>query len=385
MLDKGVGQVSKLEAQPEVKTKLLRTFGLVYENLGEYGKSRALLGDGLKLARETYGGETEDAAMLEKALAELARRAGSFDEAERLAKQSLATRRKVLGTKSAFTAESLNTVALTLFDKGEYKQAEPYFQELLGMRPTLRERPHLETAVLSNAGALYQNLGENARAEELLRECIAIRRRQLGNLHPRLGLALTKLASVMLSMNRLDEAAGMQLEALAIYKKVHGQLHPDVARTLSGLGRTRTEQGRFEEAEQFLAEAQTVIDKTVGDRDRDAAALYLKGQLRVAQRRWAEAEAAFRQARAVREKAVGPGHVNTARAVMALSLVLLEEGKAEEARALFEEARKVLDDKLKAKVDRGEFLEAAARAAYRGGLAGKHPKIGALETRLARN
>jgi serine/threonine-protein kinase len=330
LLDKGVEQARKGKLHPEVREKLLRTFGLVYESLGTYDRSRKLLEEGLVLARENHGPRSLEVADLQKAIAELARRFSDFAAAESLSRESLAIRRSQLGPRHPLTAESLNTLALTLHEKGDYRRAEPLFLELLAMRDVLSPQGHLETALLSNLGGLYHDLGEFDKSERFLRECIELRRQQLGDSHPRLALVLTKLGATLLSVERWKEAEEAYAEGLRVYQKVYKSAHPDINRAMTGVARARLRQGQFRAAEALLQE---VAANPVAHLDRDQIFVFAQGELAEAQGDWPAALRYYNQVAAHREKVLGPEHLLTGRARFGQARVLWALGQKADALA----------------------------------------------------
>ncbi|MDX1978929.1 MAG: serine/threonine-protein kinase [Bryobacteraceae bacterium] len=363
LLDRGAAKVAQLGPQPEVKFKLLRTFGLVYEGLGDFSRSRQLLAECLTLARAVYGAGSLETAHLLKDLAELTRRGKSFAEAEAMARESLEIRRRKLGPDDSLTAESRNTLALIYQDAGEYEKAEPLFLELLHNRRVLRREPHLETAVLSNTGGNYHELGDYAAAVKYLSECVAIRRKELTPTHPRLALALIKLSGSVAAGGNLAEAAKLQAEALAIYEKVHGGRHPEVVRTLIEMGKTARLSRNFAAAELYLERAREVTG-AIGGADTGMGPEFQLAQVRAGQGRLAEARRLMESVLAARTRGLGPEHVSTARARLALAQMELSLHNETRARSLLEEARRSLERKLPANhPDHRDIREMASRLA----------------------
>ncbi|MFN7922236.1 MAG: tetratricopeptide repeat protein [Bryobacteraceae bacterium] len=347
VLDKGVERVKGLDHQPQLQAELFKTFGLAYEQLGAYGKSRRLLERGLELRRKLNGpGTAEEADMLKNA-AELARRERNLDTAESMARESIAIRKRVLGERHHLTADSINTLALVKQAKGDLKEAESLFLEVLAMRDILGPREHLETALLSNLGGLFFEMGEYDKAAKYLRECIDIRRKTLGPLHPRLAIPLAKLANVLRTQGDFAGAGAAEREALAVRQKSLGPNHPEVAQSHAGLAEILREQGQFDEAERQLLEARSILAKSgakspANDPELHLALLYEdRGDL-------ARAEAVLRERLLGAPADYGESSLPLARLRLALGRVLLARAPSGEAEDLINQAAERMLPRTKA-------------------------------------
>jgi serine/threonine protein kinase/Tfp pilus assembly protein PilF len=315
MVDQGVKDVDKLAGQPEVQTSLLDTFGLVYESLGAWDQSRALLTRSIAIKRRIYPAGSLQIADAAKNLAELCRRQFAYAEAESLSLESVRIRVEKLGANHGLTLESQNTLALVYQGTGRLREAEQLFLKVLQQRDTLRTHNHLETAVLSNIGAVYGELGDFASAERYLRECVTIRRERLGPNHPRLALALARLGNVLSDVGKLGEADAALRESLAIREKLFGPQHRDVARALLAIAEVARKQGQFRPAAEALARVRQMPMTS----DELADLLMQEGQLQEASGDRARAISTFRECLAIRTKLFGPSHRSVERARAALT------------------------------------------------------------------
>lgn len=274
ILDKGAQRISRdLKSQPRIQAKLLGVMGKVYENIGDYERSRSLLEERLAITRKVFADSEPEFGESLKDLSELARRRNDLVRAEALIRESVELRRRFLGPDHPETVESRNTLALVLHARGNWKEAESIFRELLERRDLLRQREFLETAVLSNIGAVLTDEGKFRDAEQFLNECVDIRRRTLGNNHPRLGLVLGKLARTYLQDGRYDEAEAAARESLAIRERSLGPNGGDVAPALSVLGAIRSELNQ-PDAAALLERAIEIRKRTLGpDTPEEAADL----------------------------------------------------------------------------------------------------------------
>jgi serine/threonine-protein kinase len=364
ILDRGVEQVGTLRQEPEIRVRLLETFGKVYENLGAWERSRDVLQDALRIRRSVHGSASEETAQALKNLAELTRRLRDLSSAEALARESIGIRAKVLGTDHPRYLETLNTLALVLHESGRLREAEKLFLEVIASRARLRSVEHLETAVLSNLGGLYRDLGEAGEAEKYLRECVQIRRQTLGSVHPRLALALMKLAAAVRKQGRLGDAESLAREAVAINEKLFGESSPVVAGPLTGLAEVLSDKGDYRRSERLLERASLIQQTTAGANVRDMEPELVLASVREREGRFAEAETLVRAVLEQRRRVFGEGHVKVARTRIALGRLLLERKRVAEAREQIEPAT----DLLLAAISR-ETEEAAGALALKASVA----------------
>ena len=195
MLARGVANVNGLHASPAVQGDLLDTFASIYQDLGDYPLALELFRRSLPVKERAYGADSLQVAITLKMLSDAARSSFKYEEGEQAVRRALQIERKREGERSADVVEAENSLALILAETGRRQEAKALYLSVLSRRDQLSSKDHLETAVLSNLGQLYQQMGDFSKAERYLAECVAIRRSTLGPVHRRLALALSKLAS----------------------------------------------------------------------------------------------------------------------------------------------------------------------------------------------
>jgi tetratricopeptide (TPR) repeat protein len=109
------------------------------------------------------------------------------------------------------------------FARREFTQAEQLFLRGLAiLQETVGEDDLNVTVCLNNLGMLYHILGDDARAEPLLRQVVEVRRRVLGEQDARYLHSLQDLAEFYRSCNNLEQAAVWQGQADAVEKRIAG-------------------------------------------------------------------------------------------------------------------------------------------------------------------
>jgi tetratricopeptide (TPR) repeat protein len=118
-------------------------------------------------------------------------------------------------------AADLIRAAQVLFTQRQFAEAERlYLQGLALLLGTTGEDDLVYSVCLNNLAMLYHVMGDDARAEPLLHEVVEIRRRILGEEHPRYLHSLQDLAEFYRSRNDLTQAEVWQRRADEVEKKL---------------------------------------------------------------------------------------------------------------------------------------------------------------------
>ena len=161
---------------------------------------------------------------------------GRYEQAEPLYEQALGLRRKLLGEDHPDVTASLNNLARLSYSQGRYEQAEPLYEQALALRRQLLGEDHPDvTASLNNLAYLYYSQGRYEQAEPLYEQALALRRQLLGEDHPDVASSLNNLAELYRSQGRYEQAEPLYEQALALRRQLLGEDHPDVASSLNNL------------------------------------------------------------------------------------------------------------------------------------------------------
>jgi hypothetical protein len=153
---------------------------------------------------------------------------GDHDRARRLAADTLARRRRVLGDDHPDTLSSANNLARVLRALGEVTQACRIADDTLTRRRVVLGVDHPST--LSSANNLVVDLaavGDHDRARRLAANTLARRRRVLGENHPDTLSSANNLAHVLRIQGEYEEARRIDEDTLRRRRNVLGEHHPD--------------------------------------------------------------------------------------------------------------------------------------------------------------
>jgi hypothetical protein len=103
---------------------------------------------------------------------------GKYAQAERIEREVLGTRRRILGEEHPDTLQSADNLAWSLSRQGKYADAERISREVLGARRRVLGEEHPHTlACAGNLAASLSRQGKHAEAERINREVLGVERR----------------------------------------------------------------------------------------------------------------------------------------------------------------------------------------------------------------
>lgn len=153
--------------------------------------------------------------------------AGNFPLAERYARNSVAIRRRAVGTTHPDYAADLGGLAAIIADQNRADEAELLYREALAIFEVVYGTDHYEIAVLLHNLAAIEVARERFDcAWDLYGRSADMKERLLGPDHPDLALTLHNLAVLAFELNRPTEAASYCRRALTIFEKNVIPTHP---------------------------------------------------------------------------------------------------------------------------------------------------------------
>lgn len=231
------------------------------------------------------------------------------------------------------TARLMSHLAILLFGKSLYAQAEPLMRRALEVAENSLGKDQTNVADhLNNLAQLLQVTNRLTEAEPLLRRALMIYEASFGKDHPKFAASLNNLALLLKATNRLSEAEPLIRRALKIDEDFFGKDHSDVARDLINLAVLLHATNCLAEAEPLMRRA-LAIDEVSFGKDHPDVAIDLNNlaQLLRDTNRLPEAEPLMRRALEIFEVSLGPDHPDTQWAQRSLDGLLAEmEPKEEE-------------------------------------------------------
>ena len=369
VLDRGAARIeTQLTHQPQIQATLMDTLGSVYMGLGLYKPAQPLLeaamtireslppeersdlslsfshlGD-LRTARAEYSGaesaydralavqrslppSERDEAAFAKTLFGLGSEQierGRNADAERTLRAALAIQQRVTPGPNADTARTLQLLARAVEERNS-DEAIALLEKAVAMHRALwGTQPYPDFAAsLNDLGLmLYYDNSDYARAEQLLRESMAMKRKLLGDKHPEIATSLSNIADVLHNKGDLAGAEKDYLQSLAMYRELLGNEHPYVARTLNNLAFVYYDKGDIRAALQTERESLAIYEKDFpGDNPEVARVDNRLGYWLIETGRYAAAERCLNEALAMRTRLFGKSHPDVASSLVHVAIL----------------------------------------------------------------
>jgi serine/threonine protein kinase len=388
LLRRGVAEVERLDGQPVIQARMLMTLGHVYENLGRYQDAERLYLRALGQRRTVLGPHDVEVAENMDHLGALYRHMGRYHEADSLYHVALDIKSDLLGAEHPAVAETLYLLGFLMPYLGRMEESEAFYRRALAIqRRTLRpDDPRLSETMIQLATILSRR-GTQDEAEALLREALATRVAAYGSGTPLVADAQTYLADFLHGVRQQDaEAERLYREAIAVHRRspdgglselthaieglaevaetvgrygesetlrreivqtrrdYFGPGHPAVANGLAGLGDFLHRRGRLAEAEQLGRQEIAILQASMGpEHHAMASALARMGTLLTDEGRYRDADSVFREAIAMRERVSGPHHALLAVVLADYAHLLTERGRFAAAEAALARALDIVE------------------------------------------
>ncbi len=280
---------------------------------------------------------------------------GKLTEAEALAREALATRRRLFGNESLEVADSLRNLAVILGDKRQWAEAEAMGREVLemkqqeaedlerkslAMRQKLLSQEHPDVAnSLYLVGDRMRQRGKLKESYPVLNAALSLQRKVLGEDHPATLYTLKSLGLMYEVEKEWSQAETVFRQVLAAWRKRAGNDDPETLYAQRDLADVLEGQGKWAEAETLHGEALVSWRKREGNGGSETSyTLHKLGVALGAQEKWSQAESVYREEWALRRKQAGNDDPETLYALRNIGITLEFEGKWAEAETVHQEA-----------------------------------------------
>ncbi len=265
MLDRGAERIeTELEDQPLLRARLMHTIGDVYIMLGDFAASGAQLEQAVALREQHLGDHPDLAASLYR-LGWAHLQMYHFQEAEPLFARSLQIREAKLGSEHLDVAESLNGLAHFARMSQDSRRAAHLWERVLAIRERELGPEHAETGkALFNLSRGYMFLGRYEEALELAGRYQRIIERDQGTTSLDLAAALWVRGNILLQLGRLDEAGSLLRQSLDIGRAQLPPGHPALNDVRNNLAKVLFAQERDKEAVAMLEQNIAEVDQASG-------------------------------------------------------------------------------------------------------------------------
>lgn len=258
LIDRTASRIDALYgARPELVTRMKSVFGSTYSGLGQPEKALAPLESALASGRAHLGVEHAQTLQAMQNLATCYFELGRFDDAGRLARETLAVHAKLPAedVDPEEQAKSFFLVGLVAHKTGNQREAAELIRKAQAVLVELKGKGSRFAVQCGVAlSAVYWELGRQQEAEDLLRAAVADGTATIGGDHPSVINALNNLGKLQMDRGLFSEAAKTFADNLTAHEGVLGPEHDHVLLLLSNLASALQRTGRSEEAVQRYRE-----------------------------------------------------------------------------------------------------------------------------------
>ena len=351
ILDKTAARLDKeLTNHPDVEADLMDVLGGVYEDLNEGDAATLMFRRALAIRQKLFGDGSPEAADALLKLAHTLRRrsiweSDSLAEAEVLARQVLALRRKLYSNDDLKIAQAMDELVNILWREHKLLEAEPLARQVLANKQKISPDNDLELAISTeNLAGILNYEDRFAEAEPLFRDALAHYQKTTDE--EGRAFTLGGLSDSVRRLGRLDEAEGDYRAALAIWEKLFGDKHTMTAYVMAKVAAVLESEKKWPEAESMLRDA-LAIQQSIPTAETSFGTAILLTRLSVVlsqQSRFAEAENFARAALAMRKKLNDSESYQTGMAVEQLANAVQRQGRLAESEALHCQALAIIQN-----------------------------------------
>ncbi len=314
--------------------------GMVHYDRGQYGEAERLFREVLQERERMLGVAHADSLETRSELESALYYQGKYAEDEEQIRVLLALKEKALGLEHPETLKARNNLGALLFAEGKYAEAETELRAVLQLKEKVLGPEHQDTiGTRNNLASTLAAEGKYAESEEQFRALVMLAEKTFGPEHPNTLATRGNLAELLDNEGKYAEAETEEREVLNLDDKVLGPEHPDTLDTRANLAGTLLHEGRYVEAETEGRQVVRLDEKVRGVEH--PSTLEVRNSLAdaiAAQGRYSEAETDYRSVLTLREKVLGVEHPDTLQTCFNLATCLRDEGKASEAKALAQRA-----------------------------------------------
>lgn len=228
---------------------------------GKYEEAEKIALNSLQLAEDEFGKESEYFAQSLSILGEICYNLGRFDDALDYYIKAKNLKKKTLGEKNESYLTTLNNLSVVYQAIGRYFDAEPILLEIIKIKKDLYSENDTSYAVsLNNLGQIYSNTGKYEEAEDLLKKSLKIKEEMLGINSLSYAVTSINLGFLYKNLGNYSESVKHYEAAINIYENSKISSLISLIRALNSLANVYMEMGENSKAEYILNRAEKLTD-----------------------------------------------------------------------------------------------------------------------------
>ena len=249
-------------------------------------------------------------------------------------------RAEALSGQPAVQAQMLDVLGQVHVQLSQYDRADSLLRQALALRRRhLNDAPLDVAESLANRGVLFVYTSQYDSAEAAMREALALREKHLPPNHPDLATNLDDLGVILSRKGEYEAAETYYRLALRMRRAIYEEPHEDLGHSLNNLAVNFYRQGNYPAAAQYYRQA-LAVDRAVFGPGHPSVATDLAnlGKLYEEQDDYAAADSLLTRALHIRRRALGEEHYETALSLSQLGGLLRRKGDYDRAETYLRDA-----------------------------------------------
>lgn len=313
--------------------------GAVYDELSEHVKAQEILEFCIKTYREKMPNNTFDIAFALMHLGKTLSQQGKYRKSEESLLESINKYQELSNAEYLIKAQTL--LAETYMYKGDYKKAEPYFENVIA-EYSKTSYPVIWTQL--RLGRLYMFTGEYKKAEPIFKTGVDILKADQNIDYDRLGWNLFYLGDIYRSLLKFDESEKSMKEGLEAFKTCgYDTQHQIIQWGNAYLGRLYCDWGQHEKAEFLLEESLKIHEEKYGQNSkRNAFIMQALANTYMHLQEYSKAKTLLEKSLEIYEKQFGTAHTEYAQVLLDFGVLDYEQKDYETATNRLKTALQIL-------------------------------------------
>jgi tetratricopeptide (TPR) repeat protein len=254
LLQEAIGARRAEETPAPVQVaEYLETMGRFLSQMGRDADARAAMGEAIAIYRANLAPHAPEIASALSSMAYLAVIGGDLAEAERLCLEAMRIHEKTPGHAGVVGAEPLNSLAGALSERGEYARSADVLRRALAQVEERGLDPiRMQASLRMNLAWVLCMDARYEEAEEHARWALQSRLKQYPAGHFRTSPPLLTLGLILSRTGRAEEGEDLIRQCIAVRRKAVPDNFGAIGEAESALGECLTAQGKLDEAESVL-------------------------------------------------------------------------------------------------------------------------------------
>ncbi len=319
-------------SKDQILTDLEKKINTYYSE-GNLEKAIAACIEARDYAAGKYGVESTTVAFIDNNMANMYKKMGKLDEAEKYYKESLLILEKKYGDKFPTSASIMSNLANLYTEQKKFDEAETLYDKSLKiLKETVGENDINTSTTKNNLAELYLAKQEFGRAIPLFETALEAFEKEFGGKDMSTAMVLSNLATCYLQTQNYDKAEKLLLKAIPLFTALQGQDNDNLITIYNNLGEIAVIKGEPVKAETYMRQAVEIWKRKPGESSLMKGYSMLRlGDILVVLNRYSEAVPCFREAVVIFEKIGSPNNPEIPKAYNALGNAYMKSGKYSEA------------------------------------------------------